>query len=276
MESYPGLPSPRKPVGFFFVVIVMVEPLSELALSLRLTVASHRKTNEPTDNQNKNPPLSPLLGHLSPPKRLDDCCPSTMSLFSSRLLRALYRTNQAILSQKLSLLSALETRHGPETARDLYKSVCPLVGASIGQHMRHSMDHLELAILVATQPDGGGELHYDLRVRGGTAEYDMDIAKSRIENLVQELNQSVVDIEKMDSSTTNSRPVRANFMLSGDGTEFALDSTVERELGFVAHHAIHHMAMIKLIATNHAGLDKESLPLDFGRAPSTVHHDGQE
>jgi hypothetical protein len=44
-------------------------------------------------------------------------------------------------------------------------------------------------------------------------------------------------------------------------------------IGFAAHHAIHHMAMIRLIATNHAGLEDSDLPADFGRAPSTVVHD---
>jgi len=66
--------------------------------------------------------------------------------------------------------------------------------------------------------------------------------------------------------------VTANFMLDpSSGKEIPLRSTLERELGFSAHHAVHHMAMAKIIALNHLGLHSEALPDDFGRAPSTVH-----
>ena len=65
-------------------------------------------------------------------------------------------------------------------------------------------------------------------------------------------------------------------MLSGDSPdEYALTSTVSRELGFAAHHAIHHMAMVRIMATcEHVGqLTDQDLPPDFGRAPSTVNFD---
>ena len=62
-------------------------------------------------------------------------------------------------------------------------------------------------------------------------------------------------------------------MLSGDAEEFQLPSTIERELGFVAHHAIHHMALVKIIAIHTVGLSPTELPPDFGRAPSTLVHD---
>ena len=44
-------------------------------------------------------------------------------------------------------------------------------------------------------------------------------------------------------------PVAAYFNLSADSNEeICLPSTVGRELGFSAHHAIHHMAMVKIVA----------------------------
>jgi hypothetical protein len=159
-------------------------------------------------------------------------------------------------------MDALVHRFGTDGAKAWYQSPCPLVGASIGQHVRHSMDHMELAILVAATK-AGQDLHYDLRVRGGTLEYDMEEAKKRIVNLVT----------MVETVTSDDGPIKAHFMLSGDsGEEAALESTLSRELGFVAHHAIHHMAMIKIIAMHHVGLDGSDLPSDFGRAPSTVHH----
>jgi hypothetical protein len=192
-------------------------------------------------------------------------------------LRSLCGINLSILTQKLGLMEALVTNYGHDAALDLYKSTCPLVKATVGQHIRHSMDHMELAILAAgtyTSSDTVAlpELHYDLRVRGGTLEHDMEEATRRVVNLSDILKE--LSNENTSASEGITQPVQAHFMLSGDGNEFALPSTIQRELGFCAHHAIHHMAMIRLIAENHIGLT--DLPADFGRAPSTVHHDLQE
>jgi hypothetical protein len=60
-------------------------------------------------------------------------------------------------------------------------------------------------------------------------------------------------------------------MLSGDPMEFQLPSTVERELGFAAHHAIHHLAIVKVITQETLQLPQELLPKDFGKAPSTIN-----
>jgi hypothetical protein len=67
-------------------------------------------------------------------------------------------------------------------------------------------------------------------------------------------------------------PVYASFMLSSDASELELDlsSTIGREMGFAAHHAIHHLAMVKIIAVHTLGLEESELPDDFGMAPSTT------
>ena len=193
-------------------------------------------------------------------------------------LKALCRSNIGILSQKLSLIDALIAKFGRSQAFEMYKSPCPTVGASVGQHIRHSMDHMELAVIVAgtytNSEEAQPQLHYDLRVRGGTLEHDMDEASKRLTNVSAVLEELAEQQSEPDNNNLLSKPVQANFMLSGaDGDEFGLASTVGRELGFAAHHAIHHMAMIKLIALGHIGLDGTDLPSDFGKAPSTIHHD---
>lgn len=195
------------------------------------------------------------------------------------ILTSLCRTNLGILSQKVALMDVLIARKGVDGAKELYKSVCPMVGASMGQHVRHSMDHMELAILVAdpshpSETEDPPDIHYDLRVRGGTAEHDMDEARKRIDNVSTVLRSIASGSGRYQDHVWD--PVRAHFMLSGDGQEFELQSSIGRELGFAAHHAIHHMATVKLIAVHHAGLDEKDLPADFGRAPSTVHHDHQQ
>ena len=177
----------------------------------------------------------------------------------------------------------------------------PIVGASIGQHLRHSMDHMELAALVASErcrravamgvtdepvdAEEPAQIHYDLRVRGGTLETDLAESRKRIvavENVLEEISDAVASSEEQDreerlASHIVHGPVHANFYLTadadGESSESALPSTVGRELGFAGHHAIHHMAMVKVIALHSAGLDEDDLPPDFGRAPSTVRYD---
>mmetsp|Transcript_925 Transcript_925/g.1151 ORF Transcript_925/g.1151 Transcript_925/m.1151 type:complete len:198 (-) Transcript_925:5975-6568(-) len=188
--------------------------------------------------------------------------------------RALCKLNLSILSQKLSLFQAVVDKHGAVKAGNLFKSTCPIVGATIGQHIRHSMDHIELTILMANSLNDISDsdpiqLHYDLRVRGGTTEHCMDASKKRVLDACAIIEEML----ELPSINTKSHQIQANFMLSGDGFEFGLPSTIAREMGFVAHHAIHHMAMIKLIAIHHVGLEAKDLPLDFGRAPATIHHE---
>lgn len=138
-----------------------------------------------------------------------------------------------------------------------------------------SQDHVEIAALVASsistdksaQPR---ELHYDLRVRGGTLEKDLVECRKRIMgtlSVFQSMNQD---------DTLASCPVTPYFNLSADLDEMGLPSTVGRELGFVAHHAIHHMALVKIIAVKTLGVDESELPDGFGRAPSTIIFDGQQ
>ena len=211
-----------------------------------------------------------------------------MAYMAGNLL-PLVRSNIAILSQKIALLDLMVSRHGVTTASSHFVTPCPIVGASIGQHYRHSMDHVELVALVADTADKQSssssisdvmeELHYDLRVRGGTLEKDVDMSRKRLVDVVaifRQLEFRSPQQSQMDESIT-SRPIAAYFNLSADtNDEIRLLSTVGRELGFAAHHAIHHMAMVKIIATKTLGYDENELPHGFGRAPSTLLFDGKK
>jgi hypothetical protein len=186
------------------------------------------------------------------------------------LLSSLCHSNLGIVRQKLGLMEALVAKFGAEEAKLIYKATCPIVQASIGQHIRHSTDHLERAAYAAANADET-EIHYDVRKRGGSDEHDMDAAADRIRHVeaqLEGLSSNPTYVSVMHHS------VDACFMLSGDSKqEFKLPSTVAREMGFAAHHAIHHLALVRIIATNTAGLSPSELPSDFGRAPSTVNYD---
>jgi hypothetical protein len=212
---------------------------------------------------------------------------------SVNLLSSLVKANKAILKQKLSLLDILQAKYGMDKTIKLFTKTCPIVHASIGQHYRHSMDHIELAALVALT---SGENHtkdpltlrYDLRVRGGTLEKDVQETRSRIDsviNIFEEFENNDLNDEsskgkealELTSPSLASQKVYASFMLSSDANnEMELESTIGRELGFCAHHAIHHMAMVKVITIQTLGLMEDDLPSDFGKAPSTVNFESNQ
>jgi len=204
---------------------------------------------------------------------------------SSTALSKLCRANLGVLSQKLGLLDAISVKHGSDKAKELFQTTCPVVQASIGQHFRHSLDHMELAALIAERPNDPtrSQLHYDLRQRGCPSENDIDAATERILKLIHTLEVVSLIHGKEETTVANAIaggvqqiPVQAHFMLSGDSKmEYALASSIGRELGFAAHHAIHHMAMVKLIPIQTIGLWEEDLPTGFGRAPSTLVFDAE-
>ena len=137
-------------------------------------------------------------------------------------------------------------------------------------------DHVEIAALVASsistdKPAQPRELHYDLRVRGGTLEKDLVESRKRIMGTL-----SVFQSINQDDETLASCPVAPYFNLTADLDELGLPSTVSRELGFVAHHAIHHMHLVKIICTMSLGIQESEMPDGFGKAPSTIIFDKQQ
>jgi hypothetical protein len=208
-----------------------------------------------------------------------------------KLVKSLCRLNQRVLQQKIGLMEVLTSRHGIDQALCLFRTTCPIIKATIGQHVRHSVDHIARAAAAALAADvtatkttrGPQMIHYDTRERNTPDEHDWTAARVRIERVAKMLEDvamlsatTATATDNMDA-VSNRIEVQACFMLSGDenGTEYALPSSIVRELGFAAHHAIHHMAMIKIAATcSHVGqLNDADLPVDIGRAPSTAHFD---
>merc|ERR1712150_146671 len=147
---------------------------------------------------------------------------------------------------------------------------------------RHSMDHIELAASAAftlqekqsqkiTLPP---ELYYDLRVRGAQYETDIKESRNRIMNVNNIFDQFLLDDSKHTKHNHDSgADVIAHFTLSADdGENFGLKSSIGRELAFGVHHAIHHLALVKIIALHHIQLKEYDLPPNFGMAPSTIQY----
>jgi uncharacterized damage-inducible protein DinB len=133
-----------------------------------------------------------------------------------------------------------------------------LPGGTIGKHLRHCLDHYRAAL------DGferGAVIDYDHRERDVPMETMPAEALGAIQEIAARL--SVLSGAALES------PVRVRVMVSGEGEEVELSSTLGRELAFATHHAVHHQAMMGAIAAE-LGVRPAA---DFGKAPSTVNHE---
>jgi uncharacterized damage-inducible protein DinB len=128
---------------------------------------------------------------------------------------------------------------------------------TIGKHVRHIVDHCE-AFLHHTQAEAPMVISYEYRRREALLETVPDIARHRILNLCDGLQQ--LDGISLQHAVQVEYP-------TNHGTS-SLSSSVGRELTFLAAHTIHHMAIIGLLAEQ---LDLQPGP-HFGVAPSTLRH----
>lgn len=132
------------------------------------------------------------------------------------------------------------------------------LGASVGQHLRHGLDHFR-ALLDGFE--GNSEVAYDERDRGTAIETDREAARALAAGLRGRL-------ETLDNVQLNFE-VDIRVMVACDGTDAKIRTTLGREIAFATHHMIHHFAMIKAICTEQG----VTLPEEFGRAPSTVAYE---
>lgn len=132
-----------------------------------------------------------------------------------------------------------------------------MMGSTIGQHVRHTLDHFAAA---ANALDGL-DIDYDHRARNTPVETNRAAALAEVARL--EAAFAAVDHAGAHS------PVTVRVMLSARGDEQRLRSTLAREIAFASHHATHHHAMMASIALEHGA----ATPPGFGKAPSTLHHE---
>lgn len=154
-----------------------------------------------------------------------------------------------------SLESCAEFLEGLD-AHGYTRASARLFNSTIGQHVRHSVDHF---VAVADSLDGA-VINYDKRQRETPIEHDCATARDAIRALAARLEILTGD--------ELAAPVRVRIMISSEGNEAELGSTFGRELAFATHHATHHFAMIASLA----GEMDLAVPEGFGKAPSTVHH----
>jgi len=157
----------------------------------------------------------------------------------------------AILDQGADLLRALP-------AATYTRKVPAVFDASIGGHIRHCLDHF-LSLL---RDLGASEVNYDHRQRDPRVENEPDFARA----LTLQLRALLLEL----SEETLARPVTARCEVSySHGHSPATGSSFGRELVYAIAHAIHHYALIAVMAR----LMGAELPAHFGVAPSTVAYE---
>lgn len=137
---------------------------------------------------------------------------------------------------------------------DAYCARTSRVSGSVGQHVRHVLDHI--ASLVAGCPSA--VLSYDHRTRGTALETEPGAA-------VREIMRLDAALERWGDRSLD-EPVAVAAMMSSDGHSVTGWSTLARELAFVMSHTIHHHAIVALLL-EFQGLNAPDER--FGYAPST-------
>jgi len=153
----------------------------------------------------------------------------------------------ALLRQGIDFLESLDdavyTRRVPQA-----------FDSTMGGHYRHCLEHFEPLV-----EELSAVIDYDARKRDPKVENDRGEALRRTQELLSACLHLPVDSLEI--------PIRVRYKVSYDATRDPLaGSTVGREGMFAISHAIHHFALIKVMA----GLIGVSLPDDFGMAPSTA------
>jgi uncharacterized damage-inducible protein DinB len=137
---------------------------------------------------------------------------------------------------------------------DAYATRTSRVSGSIGEHVRHVLDHI--GSLVACGPST--VLSYDHRTRGTALESEPGAA-------VREMMRLDAALARWGQRSL-AEPVGVAAVMSADGVSVTGWSTMARELAFVMSHTIHHQAIVALLLEQQgAGIPSEH----FGYAPST-------
>jgi len=135
--------------------------------------------------------------------------------------------------------------------------------STIGKHFRHVIVHYK-ALIAATKPGKRGaeaSCFYDdpqHRGRGGACETDRNVCLSELSGIQKWFK----NVKARDLAA----PVEARFTVSAEGVDDGFSSTLGREIMFLNHHAVHHLASVATICRD-MGVE---LPKGFGMAPSTL------
>jgi uncharacterized damage-inducible protein DinB len=155
---------------------------------------------------------------------------------------------EALQAQLRTLHSAVAT-----LPNDVYGARISRTSGSIGEHVRHSLDHARALLALGDADD----LTYDARLRGTAIETDAAEAAREIRRISAGLDGL--------SRVQADRRIRLQVLADTSRPPAELATTLGREIAFVVQHTIHHCAMIAALLER-LGI---ATPARFGYAPST-------
>ena len=160
-----------------------------------------------------------------------------------------------ILAQAEELLTTI-------SAKDYQAVLQPHFSGSIGGHIRHILDHFS-ALQVAHSKAEIDNCVIDYNKRRRFSEIEKDPSAALQESHRIQVWLSAITAHEYDL------PVQLCSEISIQDKQSALcTSTFQRELVFVASHAIHHYALVRIIRA----MQGYELSTKFGYAPATLSH----
>jgi hypothetical protein len=162
-----------------------------------------------------------------------------------------------ILNAAIAILEQGEDLLGFLSAENYSRHLPVAFNACIGGHYRHCLDHFTSLL----RSIGSYEVDYDHRDRDSRIESEPEFARALTQEIRLELQRRPLD------SLESIVQVRCEVSYAhGDSPE--MNSTFGRELAYCIAHAIHHFALISVMAR----LMEIPLHANFGIAPSTIAH----
>lgn len=160
-------------------------------------------------------------------------------------MKMLLQANHVLLKEAAMLIADMDD--------SFYSQPMPaFASGSIGQHIRHVLDHYQAVLNVSN-----GVIDYDRRRRDVKLESCKQLA-------LVEIQQTLTLLSHLSDGA-----VRVHSEISpSDKVVVEAYSTIKRELLFVTSHAVHHFALIALLLR----LQGVVVPDSFGVAPATLTH----
>ncbi len=167
-------------------------------------------------------------------------------------------TANSYFDAAVDLLLQGETFLNEVSDSEYCRAVPEVFNATIGGHYRHVLEHFQLVL--AAHP--GGFLEYHRRDRDRETETSVRRALQRTREMVRAFRE--IEFEP------DSAPVEVHDTLADDPEALpqSCTSSIEREILYAVHHAVHHFALIRVMGEP-MGL---RFPEGFGVAASTRHH----
>ena len=138
---------------------------------------------------------------------------------------------------------------------EVYRASLLGVDGGIGAQIRHCID-CSARLIAGIEL---GHVDYDRRQRDPRVTVDRRAALARLEELAAELRRRVGCAADRRLSVRQDEPDRGE-------DEGWVDSTLARELRFVASHLVHHFAIVALLLQSQG----MNCPKEFGVAPATL------